>query len=79
MNTRPRYTLLVLVLVVLAITVTAALVSGCNKPAASTDTVAPAATATVGAAYTCPMHPEVTSDKPGQCPKCNMALVKKAK
>lgn len=25
--------------------------------------------------YTCPMHPEVTSDKPGACPKCNMALV----
>lgn len=27
--------------------------------------------------YTCPMHPEVTSDKPGTCPKCGMALVKK--
>lgn len=27
--------------------------------------------------YTCPMHPEVTSDKPGDCPKCGMALVKK--
>ena len=25
--------------------------------------------------YTCPMHPEVTADKPGQCPKCNMDLV----
>ena len=29
--------------------------------------------------YQCPMHPEVTSDKPGKCPKCGMALVKKAK
>lgn len=28
-------------------------------------------------AYTCPMHPEVQSDKPGNCPKCGMALVKK--
>ena len=28
-------------------------------------------------AYTCPMHPEVTSDKPGKCPKCGMDLVKK--
>jgi Cu(I)/Ag(I) efflux system membrane fusion protein len=27
--------------------------------------------------YTCPMHPEVTSDKPGSCPKCGMDLVKK--
>jgi len=23
------------------------------------------------------MHPEVTSDKPGKCPKCGMDLVKK--
>ena len=27
--------------------------------------------------YTCPMHPEVISDKPGNCPKCGMALVEK--
>ncbi len=25
--------------------------------------------------YTCPMHPEVISDKPGQCPKCGMDLI----
>lgn len=25
--------------------------------------------------YTCPMHPEVKSDKPGSCPKCGMDLV----
>ena len=24
--------------------------------------------------YTCPMHPEVIKDKPGECPKCGMAL-----
>ena len=24
--------------------------------------------------YTCPMHPEVISDRPGACPKCGMAL-----
>ncbi len=28
------------------------------------------------AKYTCPMHPEVTSDAPGNCPKCGMNLVK---
>ena len=24
--------------------------------------------------YMCPMHPEVTSDEPGRCPKCKMFL-----
>ena len=24
--------------------------------------------------YTCPMHPEIQQDKPGDCPKCGMAL-----
>ncbi|HEX9829564.1 MAG TPA: heavy metal-binding domain-containing protein [Bacteroidota bacterium] len=27
--------------------------------------------------YYCPMHPDVTSAKPGECPKCGMALMKK--
>jgi FtsP/CotA-like multicopper oxidase with cupredoxin domain len=38
----------------------------------------PAATQTQPAAiYTCPMHPEVTSPTPGNCPKCGMKLVLK--
>ena len=27
--------------------------------------------------YTCPMHPEVSQDAPGNCPKCGMTLVPK--
>ena len=46
-------------------------------PAAAQDQAqAPAAQAYY---YTFPMHPEVKSDKPGDCPKCGMALVKKVK
>ncbi|PDV86787.1 copper-translocating P-type ATPase [Rhizobium sp. H4] len=37
-----------------------------NRPAAKP--------APKGTLYTCPMHPEVVSDRPGDCPKCGMAL-----
>jgi len=30
--------------------------------------------AAAGTEYTCPMHPEVVSNRPGSCPKCGMAL-----
>ena len=37
---------------------------------------APAVTeAAAGAQYTCPMHPEIVRDGPGDCPICGMALV----
>src|SRR5690349_11600755 len=26
--------------------------------------------------YTCPMHPEIHANKPGNCPKCGMKLVR---
>lgn len=35
---------------------------------------APAAPAPTGTVYTCPMHPEIRQDHPGNCPKCGMAL-----
>lgn len=45
---------------------------------AQTKTKADAAkTKAVKVLYTCKMHPEVISDKPGKCPKCGMTLVKK--
>jgi hypothetical protein len=35
--------------------------------------------AVVQTKYACPMHPEVTSDKPGKCSKCGMSLQKTEK
>ena len=58
----------------------AAPLSGCGgsdstgpQPPAPPASGAPAEAKT----YTCPMHPEILSDKPGKCPKCGMALVLK--
>ncbi|MBT0960469.1 heavy metal translocating P-type ATPase [Denitromonas iodatirespirans] len=34
----------------------------------------PRAKAAEGTRYTCPMHPEIIRDAPGECPKCGMAL-----
>jgi Cu+-exporting ATPase len=42
--------------------------SASGNPAERTDDHA------TGDGYTCPMHPEVVSDAPGNCPKCGMAL-----
>ena len=33
-----------------------------------------APTTPAGAVYTCPMHPEIRQDQPGNCPKCGMTL-----
>jgi Cu+-exporting ATPase len=34
----------------------------------------PAGAVPAGTVYTCPMHPEVRQDHPGNCPKCGMTL-----
>ncbi|WP_036678938.1 heavy metal-binding domain-containing protein [Daejeonella oryzae] len=50
----------------------------CTSSEKKTNTSADSnAVQTAGLTYTCPMHPEVISNKPGQCPQCNMDLVEK--
>jgi len=38
------------------------------------DVTAPLPAVAAGTVYTCPMHPEVRQDHPGNCPKCGMTL-----
>ncbi|MFI5182379.1 MAG: heavy metal translocating P-type ATPase [Thermoanaerobaculia bacterium] len=45
--------------------------AGGHEPMAS---AAPAAPASAGVEYTCPMHPEIVRPGPGSCPICGMAL-----
>jgi P-type Cu+ transporter len=42
-----------------------------TAPSEATATAAAAAARTI---YTCPMHPEIRQDHPGNCPKCGMTL-----
>lgn len=47
-----------------------AMVSGCNQKNHVKEE---------GVYYTCPMHPDIIKEEPGQCPVCAMDLVKKNK
>jgi len=44
----------------------------------STETTRPQGSSAAAPLYVCPMHPEVTSSKPGECPKCGMQLERAA-
>lgn len=44
------------------------------SPAAAPITAALAPEVLAGAIYTCPMHPEIRQNRPGNCPKCGMTL-----
>lgn len=50
------------------------LINSPSSLAPATLVISTPAIATIGIIYTCPMHPEVRQDHPGQCPKCGMTL-----
>jgi Cu(I)/Ag(I) efflux system membrane fusion protein len=58
--------------------------AGCGKQeqkegGAAVDSAShPAVVEPQGEYYTCPMHPQVISDRPGSCPICGMTLVKRS-
>ena len=45
-----------------------------STPATATSEVKSERKPPVKSTYTCPMHPEIEQDHPGDCPKCGMAL-----
>ena len=67
----------VLVLVaLLALVASLASLGGCDRAAPTHVDSAHGAPSGGKEIWTCPMHPEVTSDRPGHCPICKMSLVK---
>lgn len=66
----------VMIVVALAVAVTGGLALGYRfgRHAQAARPEGPASSR--GAVYHCPMHPQIVSDKPGQCPICQMTLVR---
>jgi hypothetical protein len=64
-------------LIAVAILFSAATVFAAHPATAASDITQTKKVKPAKVQYTCTMHPEVLSDKPGKCPKCGMTLVKK--
>jgi len=66
-----------LMLMAVAILFSTATVFASHSTTAVSDTTKTKKVKPAKVQYTCTMHPEVLSDKPGKCSKCGMTLVKK--
>jgi len=66
-----------IMLMAVAILFAATSVFAAHSPIALADTSKTKKVKPAKVQYTCTMHPEVISNKPGKCPKCGMTLIKK--
>jgi hypothetical protein len=57
-----------------AVAIAAVVLAPAKMSARGGDLERPACASDSLTVYVCPMHPEVTSDMPGRCPKCHMNL-----
>lgn len=63
---------------IIMLSIVLALFIGCASDTKEKGSHEDSKTETAADYYTCPMHPSVISDRPGACPVCGMALVKKS-
>jgi Cu(I)/Ag(I) efflux system membrane fusion protein len=61
--------------IIIALAILATIAISCKSSSKETSTES--TTTQQKVTYTCSMHPDVVSDKPGACPKCGMDLIVK--